>query len=63
MIFAVQSPEYGKYLGEQGQEVSTRGGFKVPYHSLFLIGCRTVVSLCKIHSAVQLSLYVIYSEI
>ena len=30
VIFAVQSPEYGKYLGEQGQEVSTRGTFKVP---------------------------------
>lgn len=29
-IFAVESPEDGKYLEEQGQEVSTRGGFKVP---------------------------------
>lgn len=29
-IFAVESPEDGKYLEEQGQEVSTRGSFKVP---------------------------------
>lgn len=29
VIFAVESPEDGKYLGKQGQEVNTRGGFKV----------------------------------